>query len=104
MRPEVPNCDRPGIAPCDVAGSIGLESTINAARVGPASAPEEQVAYVHVRVSPPQAEISFEGSKTAQIGSSRLYVSPPLVPGENYRAGNVLHPVPARWPTRVKVF
>src|SRR5262249_46034390 len=54
------------------------------ARVAPASAPEEQVAYVHVRVSPPYAEISFEGSKTAQIGSSRLYVSPPLVQGENY--------------------
>jgi uncharacterized protein (TIGR03000 family) len=53
-------------------------------RVAPASAPEEQVAYVHVRVSPPHAEISFEGSKTAQIGSSRLYVSPPLVQGENY--------------------
>ena len=52
--------------------------------VAPASAPEEQVAYVHVRVSPPYAEISFEGSKTAQIGSSRLYVSPPLVQGENY--------------------
>jgi hypothetical protein len=53
-------------------------------RVAPASAPEEQVAYVHVRVSPPHAEISIEGSKTAQIGSSRLYVSPPLVQGENY--------------------
>jgi uncharacterized protein (TIGR03000 family) len=53
-------------------------------RVAPASAPEEQVAYVHVRVSPPYAEISFEGSKTAQIGSSRLYVSPPLVQGESY--------------------
>src|SRR5215471_18391624 len=47
--------------------------------IGPASAPEEQAAYVHVRVSPPHAEISFEGSKTAQIGGSRLYVSPPLV-------------------------
>jgi uncharacterized protein (TIGR03000 family) len=54
------------------------------ARVAPASAPEEQVAYVHVRVSPPHAEISFEGSKTAQIGSSRLYVSPPLVQGKDY--------------------
>src|SRR5262249_537834 len=53
-----------------------------AARVAPASTPEEQVAYVHVRVSPPHAEISFEGSKTAQIGGSRLYVSPPLVQGE----------------------
>jgi uncharacterized protein (TIGR03000 family) len=53
-------------------------------RVAPASSPEEQVAYVHVRVSPPHAEISFEGSKTAQIGSSRLYVSPPLMSGQNY--------------------
>jgi uncharacterized protein (TIGR03000 family) len=53
-------------------------------RVAPASAPEEQLAYVHVRVSPPDAEISFEGSKTAQIGSSRLYVSPPLVQGKDY--------------------
>jgi uncharacterized protein (TIGR03000 family) len=52
--------------------------------VAPASAPEEQVAYIHVRVSPPHAEISIEGSKTAQIGSSRLYVSPPLNQGENY--------------------
>jgi uncharacterized protein (TIGR03000 family) len=52
--------------------------------VRPVSAPEEQVAYIHVRVLPPHAEISFEGSKTAQIGSSRLYVSPPLAAGENY--------------------
>ena len=42
------------------------------------------MAYVHVRVSPPHAEISFEGSKTVQIGTSRLYVSPPLNQGENY--------------------
>jgi uncharacterized protein (TIGR03000 family) len=52
--------------------------------VGPATAPEEQVVYLHVRVSPPHAEISIEGSKTSQIGSSRLYVSPPLMQGENY--------------------
>lgn len=52
--------------------------------VAPPDAPEEQVAYIHVRVSPPDAEISFEGSKTSQIGGSRLYVSPPLVQGENY--------------------
>jgi uncharacterized protein (TIGR03000 family) len=52
--------------------------------VPPASAPEEQVAYVHVRVAPPHAEISIEGSKTRQIGSSRLFVSPPLNQGQNY--------------------
>jgi uncharacterized protein (TIGR03000 family) len=52
--------------------------------VAPANAPEEQVAYIHVRVSPPHAEISFEGSKTTQIGTSRLYVSPPLNQGQNY--------------------
>ncbi len=52
--------------------------------IAPSDAPEEQVAYVHVRVSPPHAEISFEGSKTSQIGTSRLYMSPPLVQGQNY--------------------
>jgi hypothetical protein len=46
--------------------------------VPPASAPEEQVAYLHIRVAPPHAEISIEGSKTAQIGSSRLFASPPI--------------------------
>jgi uncharacterized protein (TIGR03000 family) len=54
------------------------------ASVAPPDAPEEQVAYLHIRVVPPHAEISFEGSKTAQIGSSRLYISPPLNQGENY--------------------
>ena len=52
--------------------------------VRPASAPEEQVAYIHVRVSPAHAEISFQGSKTTQIGTSRLYESPPLNQGQNY--------------------
>jgi uncharacterized protein (TIGR03000 family) len=52
--------------------------------IAPANHPAEQVAYLHVRVSPPHAEISFEGSKTAQIGTSRLYVSPPLNQGQNY--------------------
>jgi uncharacterized protein (TIGR03000 family) len=52
--------------------------------VPPASAPEEQVAYVHVRVAPPHARISIEGSETRQIGSSRLFVSPPLNQGQNY--------------------
>jgi uncharacterized protein (TIGR03000 family) len=50
----------------------------------PPSAPEEQVAYIHVRVSPPHAEISFQGSKTSQIGSSRLFTSPPLTQGEDF--------------------
>ncbi len=52
--------------------------------LAPPNAPAEQVAYLHVRVSPPHAEISFEGSKTSQIGTSRLYVSPPLNQGQNY--------------------
>jgi uncharacterized protein (TIGR03000 family) len=50
----------------------------------PADAPEEQVAYLHIRVVPAHAAISIEGSKTASIGSSRLYVSPPLNQGENF--------------------
>jgi hypothetical protein len=35
-------------------------------RVAPASAPEEQVAYVHVRVSPPHAEIRKMGEKSTR--------------------------------------
>jgi uncharacterized protein (TIGR03000 family) len=46
--------------------------------------PEEQKAYVHVRVFPAHAKITFQGSMTRNIGSSRLFVSPPLEPGENY--------------------
>jgi uncharacterized protein (TIGR03000 family) len=48
------------------------------------SAPDEQVAYIHIRVSPPHAEISFQGSKTMQVGSSRMFVSPPLEQGQSY--------------------
>jgi uncharacterized protein (TIGR03000 family) len=51
----------------------------------PPDAPEEKVAYIHIRVSPPHAQISIQGAKTAQIGSSRLFVSPPLNQGENYQ-------------------
>jgi len=48
------------------------------------STPEEQVAYVHIRVSPPHAEISFDGVKTMQIGSSRVFVTPALEAGKHY--------------------
>jgi uncharacterized protein (TIGR03000 family) len=85
------------IAPGSQVGSTDSISSLNqygaytegpgffySTAVPPASAPEEQVAYLHIRVMPPHAEISIEGSKTAQIGSSRLYVSPPLNQGENY--------------------
>ncbi len=61
-------------------------------RIAPPDAPEEQVAYVHIRVTPPRAEISFEGKKTLQIGTSRVFVSPPLTPGEDY-----LYTIGATW-------
>jgi uncharacterized protein (TIGR03000 family) len=51
----------------------------------PPSAPQDQVAYIHIRVAPPHAQISIQGSKTSQIGSSRLFVSPPLNQGEKYQ-------------------
>ncbi|HLN31317.1 MAG TPA: TIGR03000 domain-containing protein [Gemmataceae bacterium] len=53
-------------------------------KVPAAGTQEEQLAYIHVRVTPPHAEISFEGAKTTQIGSSRVFVSPPLVLGRDY--------------------
>jgi uncharacterized protein (TIGR03000 family) len=80
-------------APFQFQSSIDNPDTYGAYSMGPgffftggasADAPEEQIAYIHVRVSPPHAEISFQGSKTTQIGRSRLYTSPPLVQGKGY--------------------
>jgi uncharacterized protein (TIGR03000 family) len=39
--------------------------------------------YIDV-VSPPRAEITFEDEKTKQTGSRRLFISPPIKPGQNY--------------------
>jgi uncharacterized protein (TIGR03000 family) len=61
-----------------------LRSVLNPP-IAPASAPSEQVAYIHVRVAPPHARISFQGSMTSSIGSTRLFVSPPLNQGETYQ-------------------
>jgi uncharacterized protein (TIGR03000 family) len=44
----------------------------------------DEAAYIHMRVSPPNAEISFEGVKTMQVGSSRLFKTPPLQLDKNY--------------------
>jgi uncharacterized protein (TIGR03000 family) len=46
--------------------------------------PEEQVAYLHIRVTPPHADIHFDGLKTMQVGSSRLFVTPALDVGKPY--------------------
>jgi uncharacterized protein (TIGR03000 family) len=46
---------------------------------------------VEVRV-PANAELWFEGSKTAQRGASRVFTSPALEPGSSY-----LYEVRARW-------
>jgi uncharacterized protein (TIGR03000 family) len=42
---------------------------------------EAVVIDVHV---PAQAEIWFDGQKTAQTGSDRRFISPPLAPGHDY--------------------
>jgi uncharacterized protein (TIGR03000 family) len=34
---------------------------------------------------PEDAEVSIQGAKSRQIGSTRLFVSPPLNQGENYQ-------------------
>jgi uncharacterized protein (TIGR03000 family) len=48
------------------------------------SAPEEKVAYLHVRLSPPHGTVNFDGVATKQVGGSRLFWSPPLKEGEIY--------------------
>jgi uncharacterized protein (TIGR03000 family) len=48
------------------------------------SAPEEQVAYLHIRLSPPDGTVNFDGVATKQVGQSRLFWTPPLKEGETY--------------------
>jgi uncharacterized protein (TIGR03000 family) len=47
-------------------------------------APEEQVAYLHIRLSPPDGTVNFDGAATRQVGGSRLFWTPPLKEGETY--------------------
>jgi uncharacterized protein (TIGR03000 family) len=49
-----------------------------------ANTADEQVAYLHIRVSPPDAEINFDGVKTMQVGSSRLFITPAMEVGKPY--------------------
>src|SRR5207245_605436 len=53
--------------------------------------PREPVAYLEVQV-PDGAQIWLEGAKTKQTGTTRLFVSPALNPGEEYT-----YEVRARW-------
>ncbi len=57
----------------------------------PLSAIADDTARVEVRL-PADAELWFEGQKTAQTGSDRSFHSPELQPGENY-----VYNVHARW-------
>jgi uncharacterized protein (TIGR03000 family) len=43
----------------------------------------EMPVWIDVRI-PANAEILFEGQKTTQTGPRRLFVSPPLAPGQNF--------------------
>jgi uncharacterized protein (TIGR03000 family) len=54
-------------------------------------ATREMPVYVDV-LTPAGAEILFDGEKTTQMGSRRLYVSPPIKPGQNYA-----YQIKAKW-------
>ncbi len=54
-------------------------------------APSSAVAYLTVKV-PADAEVWLEGARTKQSGPTRLFVSPPLRPGNQYA-----YAVRARW-------
>ncbi len=57
----------------------------------PDQAAQDNLAHVRVRV-PANAEVWFEGEKTAQSGTLREFASPALKPGHNY-----VYTVRARW-------
>jgi uncharacterized protein (TIGR03000 family) len=57
----------------------------------PSNPNANQSAYVRLRV-PADAEVWFEGQKTQQTGTDRLYVSPPLDRNRNY-----VYDVKVRW-------
>jgi uncharacterized protein (TIGR03000 family) len=49
----------------------------------PGSSTREMPVFIDVLI-PPRAEITFEDEKTKQTGSRRLFISPPVKPGQNY--------------------
>ncbi len=51
----------------------------------------EMPVYIDVRI-PANAEILFEGQKTAQTGPRRLFISPPLAAGQNFT-----YEIQAKW-------
>jgi uncharacterized protein (TIGR03000 family) len=57
----------------------------------PPNMQDNRTAMISVQ-TPPDAEIWFEGEKTSQTGTSRLFRSPPLEAGQNYS-----YDVKARW-------
>jgi uncharacterized protein (TIGR03000 family) len=72
--------------PAPLAG--GIRQTGGAA----SKAGTQAVAEITVLV-PADAEVFFDGTPTAQKGTQRLYVTPPLVVGKNYA-----YEIRARWP------
>ncbi len=87
----------PGLMPGYVLGTDGMTSTISgyyspgtplgAAGLGL----DSRSALIDIRV-PPDAQITFDGDRTAQTGPNRLFSSPPLDRGQAYH-----YTVKARW-------
>jgi uncharacterized protein (TIGR03000 family) len=60
--------------------------------IGLPSAATSNVARISVAVPSDDAEVWFQGVKTSQTGTERLYESPPLKPGSEYT-----YQIRARW-------
>ena len=59
---------------------------------GRVAASQTNTVLLDVRVPTPDAEVWVSGAKTAKKGTSRTYISPPLVPGDRY-----VYEVRAQW-------
>jgi uncharacterized protein (TIGR03000 family) len=79
--------DYPSYASAAPAGMVAQSSFYP-----PSQSPEdENKAHIHVRV-PANATVWFDGDRTAQTGTERDFLSPPLTPGKNYT-----YEIKARW-------
>jgi uncharacterized protein (TIGR03000 family) len=83
--PPPPSAYRPG------GGYQSLYPRPDGSSAGSTARQGNRVITVHVSV-PADAEIWIDGNKTAQTGTARSFVSPPVTPGHDYT-----YEVKARW-------
>lgn len=72
--------------------SIPAAGQLATAQAAPAGAAPGTCLYMSVKVPQPAAEVFVDGMATAQTGTDRLYESPPLDAGKDYR-----YELTARW-------